>query len=133
MSFTFLCGLHFAASWLKVCNRTDPNQDDCFKGMFEGVFPLIAKGVPELAIEPFEPLHINKISVARNSGQVVTLNGSFDNLKIRGPSNTTVKRAHLDLEKKLLSFDLEIPKLRINASYNLKGQSQLHMHMQLES
>ena len=27
----------------------------------------------------------------------------------------------LDLEKKTLVFDLEIPKLRINATYNLKG------------
>lgn len=27
----------------------------------------------------------------------------------------------LDFEKKTLSFDLEIPKLRINATYNLKG------------
>lgn len=27
----------------------------------------------------------------------------------------------LDLEKKLLSFDLLIPKLRIDATYNLKG------------
>lgn len=27
----------------------------------------------------------------------------------------------LDLEKKLLSFDLVIPKLRIDATYNLKG------------
>lgn len=27
----------------------------------------------------------------------------------------------LDLEKKLLSFDLVIPKIRIDATYNLKG------------
>lgn len=27
----------------------------------------------------------------------------------------------LDLEKKILSFDLNIPKLRIDSSYNLKG------------
>ena len=90
--------------------------------MFEGIFPIIAHGIPDLSIEPFEPLGIRKISVSRNSGQVVQLNGSFNNLKVKGPSNATVAKAHLDMEKKLLNFDLEIPKLRINATYNLKGK-----------
>jgi hypothetical protein len=90
--------------------------------MFQGIFPHIARGIPDLEIEPFEPLGIPKISVSRNTGSVVQLNGSFNNLKIRGPSNATVARAHLNMEKKLLSFDLEIPKLRINATYNLKGK-----------
>lgn len=90
--------------------------------MFEGIFPHIAHGIPELAIEPFEPLGIRKISVSRNTGNVVQLNGSFNNLKIRGPSNATVTKAQLSLERMLLNFDLEIPKLRINATYNLKGK-----------
>lgn len=93
-----------------------------FSEMFEGIFPHIAHGIPELGIEPFEPLGIKKISVSRNTGQVVTLNGSFNNLKIRGPSNATVAKAQLSLERMLLNFDLEIPKLRINATYNLKGK-----------
>lgn len=89
--------------------------------MFQGIFPFIAPGIPEHGIASFEPLTINKISVSRNNGQVITLNGSFNNLNIRGPSNATVKRAKLDFEKETLDFDLEIPKLRINATYNLKG------------
>lgn len=90
--------------------------------MFTGIFPIIAHGIPELEIEPFEPLGINKISVSRSTGQVVQLNGSFNNLKIRGPSNATVTKAQLNMEKQLLNFELEIPKLRINATYNLKGK-----------
>lgn len=90
--------------------------------MFEGIFPIIAPGIPELDVEPFEPLGIKKISVSRNTGQVVRLNGSFNNLKIRGPANATIAKAQLNMEKKTLNFDLEIPKLRINATYNLKGK-----------
>lgn len=90
--------------------------------MLEGILPIIAPGIPDIGLEPFEPLGIPKISVSRNTGQVVQLNGSFNNLKIRGPSNATVTKAHLNLEKKQLNFDLEIPKLRINATYNLKGK-----------
>ncbi|CRK98544.1 CLUMA_CG011895, isoform A [Clunio marinus] len=111
----------FLATWLKACKRNDPNENNCFKEMFGGIFPHIANGIPDLGIEPFEPLGIRKISVSRNTGQVVQLNGSFNNLKIRGPSNATVAKAELNLEKKFLNFDLEIPKLRINATYNLKG------------
>lgn len=89
--------------------------------LFEGIFPVIAEGIKELEIEPFEPLGIKTIQMARNTGEIVQLNGSFDNLKVRGPSNATVSKAALNLEKKYLNFDLSIPKLRINATYNLSG------------
>uniref|UniRef100_A0A182PKI0 Uncharacterized protein n=1 Tax=Anopheles epiroticus TaxID=199890 RepID=A0A182PKI0_9DIPT len=106
--------------WLRVCKRANPNEDDCFKKMFEGTFPYIAKGIPEIGVQPFDPLRIESIQVSRGSGGL-TLSGGFKKLSIKGPSNTTVRRASLDFEKHALSFDLEIPKLRIDASYNLKG------------
>lgn len=89
--------------------------------MFQGLFPSLSKGIPDLEISPFDPLQIERINVARNNGEVVQLNGSFENLKIRGPSNATVSRASLNLEKGTLNFDLGIPRLRINATYNLRG------------
>lgn len=89
--------------------------------MFQGLFPSLSKGIPDLEIQPFEPLHIKRINVARNTGEVVQLNGSFENLKISGPSNATVSRASLNLKNGILNFDLGIPRLRINATYNLRG------------
>ncbi|KFB37439.1 AGAP001982-PA-like protein [Anopheles sinensis] len=106
--------------WLRVCRRANPNEDDCFRKMFEGTFPYIANGIPEIGVQPFDPLRIESIQVSRGSGGL-TLSGGFKKLSIKGPSNTTVRRAFLDFEKKALGFELEIPKLRIDASYNLKG------------
>ncbi|XP_053667281.1 uncharacterized protein LOC128716383 [Anopheles marshallii] len=106
--------------WLRVCKRANPNEDDCFKKMFEGTFPYIAKGIPEIGVQPFDPLRLESIQVSRGSGGL-TLSGGFKKLSIKGPSNTTVRRAFLDFDKHALSFELEIPKLRIDASYNLKG------------
>uniref|UniRef100_A0A182RPV7 Uncharacterized protein n=2 Tax=Anopheles funestus TaxID=62324 RepID=A0A182RPV7_ANOFN len=106
--------------WLRTCKRANPNEDDCFKKMFEGTFPYIAKGIPEIGVQPFDPLRIESIQVSRGSGGL-TLSGGFKKLSIKGPSNTTVRRAFLDFDKHALSFELEIPKLRIDASYNLKG------------
>ncbi|XP_055633724.1 uncharacterized protein LOC129774053 [Toxorhynchites rutilus septentrionalis] len=106
--------------WLRVCRRENPNEDDCFRKMFVGTFPYIAKGIPEIGVQPFDPLRIESVQVSRGSG-ALTLSGGFKKLNIKGPSNTTVRRASLDFKTNTLSFDLEIPKLKIDAVYNLKG------------
>jgi len=106
--------------WLQSCSRQDPNENNCFWRLFEGCFPALAAGVPDIGINSFEPLHIDQVSVSKGSGNLV-LSGGFYDLVIRGPSNATVQRAILDLNKKLLNFELAIPRLRIRAKYNLKG------------
>uniref|UniRef100_A0A1I8MVB9 Hemolymph juvenile hormone binding protein (JHBP) n=1 Tax=Musca domestica TaxID=7370 RepID=A0A1I8MVB9_MUSDO len=108
------------AAWLRTCPRHNPNEDKCFRKFFEGCFPALATGIPEIGVNGFEPLHIDQVSVQKGSGNLI-LAGGFQNLVIRGPSNATVKRAVLDLEKKILNFELEIPLLRIRAQYNLNG------------
>nr|XP_014094256.1 circadian clock-controlled protein daywake [Bactrocera oleae] len=107
-------------NWLHTCKRANPNEDKCFRRLFEGCFPAFAAGIPEIGIKSFEPLHIDQVSVSKGSGNLV-LSGGFQNLIVRGPSNATVRRANLDLDKKLLNFELDIPLLRIRAKYNLKG------------
>lgn len=82
-----------AASWLKVCSHENPNENSCFKEMFQGIFPYIAKGIPEVQIEPFEPLKLPKIVIERNAGDMIKLDGNFNDLYVRGPRNSTVKRA----------------------------------------
>ncbi|KAI8117181.1 hypothetical protein FF38_05361 [Lucilia cuprina] len=107
-------------NWLKICPRNNPNENKCFRKMFEGCFPALAAGIPEIGVRGFEPLHIDQVSVKKGSGNLI-LAGGFQNLIVSGPSNATVKRAVLDLEKKILNFELEIPILRIKAKYNLNG------------
>lgn len=82
---------------------------------------LLISGIPEIGVPHFEPLSIDRVSVSRGSGSL-NLQGGFTNLVVHGPSNTTVRRATLDMEKQRLEFDLDIPKLRVDAQYNLKGQ-----------
>lgn len=89
--------------------------------MFEEIFPYLSGGIDELGILPFEPLMVKRINISKNNGEVVQLNGSFDDLKIRGPSNATIMKAKLNLVNRFLNFDLKIPRLRINATYNLYG------------
>lgn len=80
------------ANWLQTCKRANPNEDKCFRRLFEGCFPAFAAGIPEIGIKSFEPLHIDQVSVSKGSGNLI-LSGGFQNLIIRGPSNATVRRA----------------------------------------
>lgn len=89
--------------------------------MFSSLILILSEGIPEVNVASFEPLKIPQIKVERNE-DVIALLGSFDNLQVRGASNASVSKAHLDLEKKILKFNLDIPRLKLNASYNLKGK-----------
>lgn len=89
--------------------------------MFNNMIPAISRGIPEFEIKPFEPMIIEKIDVHRSAGQVITLTGSFNDVQVRGPSNSSITKANLNLDKKIMNFNLDIPRLRINASYNLNG------------
>lgn len=91
-----------------------------FLEMFSSLIPILSKGIPEVEVSKFEPLRIPQIKVERNEA-VIALLGSFDNIQVQGASNSSVSKAHLDLEKKILKFNLDIPRLKLNASYNLKG------------
>lgn len=84
--------MKFAADWLETCQKDRPNEDECFRNMFQGMFPYLAEGIPELGIEHFEPLLINSVQVSKGSGSLV-LAGGFKNLAIKGPVNTTVTSA----------------------------------------
>lgn len=89
--------------------------------MFNNLIPAISKGIPELEIKPFEPMIIEKINVHRSAGQVITLTGNFNDIQVRGAVNSSITKANLNLDKRFMNFNLEIPRLRLNASYNLKG------------
>jgi hypothetical protein len=65
---------------------------------------------------------LNEIKVHRTAGQIITLEGGFDNVKVYGASNASVPQAYFNMQKKLLNFKLEIPKLRLSSSYKLKGK-----------
>lgn len=34
-----------SAEWLMTCSIDRPNEGDCFRRMFEGMFPYLAKGI----------------------------------------------------------------------------------------
>ncbi|XP_054270281.1 protein takeout-like [Macrosteles quadrilineatus] len=107
--------------WLKKpCRRKDPNLNQCLKDLFQGMFPYMAKGIPEVGIPRFEPLYIEKIFISKGHG-AVTLAGNFDKLHAHGPSNSTTRAVRLDVDKGRLDISLHIPVIRTESKYDLRG------------
>ncbi|CAG9771957.1 unnamed protein product [Ceutorhynchus assimilis] len=110
-------------SWLKVCKKTDPKINSCINDMFLQMFPDLAKGIPEINVEHFEPLSLESVSISKGMGPIV-LAGSLFDLLVAGPSNSTpVDSEFIQNGKKgNWNFGLDIPLLDIKSRYNLKGQ-----------
>uniref|UniRef100_A0AAU6SHN7 Protein takeout-like protein n=1 Tax=Maconellicoccus hirsutus TaxID=177089 RepID=A0AAU6SHN7_MACHI len=109
-----------APVWLKPCRRKDPKLNECIRDTFQNMFPWLAKGIPEIGTQPMEPLRIEKVAIAKGQGGV-TLQGSFNNLIVHGPSNTTALYTRMDIKRGKLDIGLFIPLIKVEAKYDLKG------------
>lgn len=49
---------------------------------------LMFLGIPEINVDPFEPLDLDEVSISKGSGPI-TLAGGLYNLTVHGPSNAT--------------------------------------------
>ncbi|XP_070493310.1 circadian clock-controlled protein daywake-like [Chironomus tepperi] len=107
--------------WIKPCDHQDPNKNNCFRDLLQSIVAKVIKGIPEVDIKPFDPLSLNEIKVHRTAGQIITLEGGFDNVKVYGLTNTSIPQAYFNMQKKLMNFKMEIPKIRLSSSYRLKG------------
>lgn len=87
----------------------------------QSIVSKVSKGIPEVKIPTFDPLSLNEIKVHRTSGQIIKLEGSFDEVKVYGLTNATVPQAYINHEKKILNFKMEVPKLRLSSTYRLNG------------
>ncbi|KAL3282201.1 hypothetical protein HHI36_005395 [Cryptolaemus montrouzieri] len=107
-------------SWLKVCRRSDPELNQCMSDLLLDMFPYLAAGVPELNIESFEPLHLDKVSISKGHGPIV-LTGSLFDMEVFGPSNSTPTYTDMNLTEHKWNFGVNLPMLDIKSRYNMKG------------
>ncbi|KAK6633522.1 hypothetical protein RUM44_004129 [Polyplax serrata] len=106
--------------WLKSCRRSDPNINECLKDGLQTMFPALARGIPEIDIQPFEPLFLKEIGISKGHG-AVSLTGAMHDLFVYGPSNATTTFVSINMEKKRWTFGIEVPYLKLESKYNIKG------------
>ncbi|KAI4465886.1 hypothetical protein MML48_3g00015609 [Holotrichia oblita] len=107
--------------WLPSCERDDPQLDECLRNVLANIFPQLAVGIPEINVEGFEPLYLDRMTLSKVAGPV-TLTGSFSNITVVGPSNSTPTYTRMNIRDRKMDLGIYFPHLDIVSKYDLKGK-----------
>ncbi|XP_016972296.1 uncharacterized protein LOC108039720 [Drosophila rhopaloa] len=103
---------------LPKCSTDEDQLGECVKEIFNTLTPRLKNGNPELKIEPYEPLILNRTSFQYSSG---TVNGriTMRNARIHGFSSNRAKEVSVKVngDKVKLRFVTQMPMLNIVGSY----------------
>ncbi|EEB18800.1 Circadian clock-controlled protein precursor, putative [Pediculus humanus corporis] len=94
--------------------------NECLRDGLQTMFPALSRGIPEINVEKFEPLFIKEVGVSKGHGAVL-LTGALHDLFVYGPSNATTTFVVMDLKNKTWQFGIEVPYLKLESQYNIKG------------
>ncbi|KAK9888499.1 hypothetical protein WA026_000749 [Henosepilachna vigintioctopunctata] len=108
-------------TFLKICRRTDPNLEECIKQAVHTLKPLLAHGIPEFDIPSCEPLYISEVVLDQGSG-AVSVNSSYRDIKVYGPSQFTLKQVKINLERNRIRLKVHIPSLYLVSKYTMEGR-----------
>ncbi|KAK9686881.1 hemolymph juvenile hormone binding protein (JHBP) [Popillia japonica] len=107
--------------WLLTCERDDPQLNECLRNVLAKIFPQLAVGIPEINVEGFEPLYLDRMTLSKAAGPV-TLTGSFSNITVVGPSNSTPTYTRINISDRKMDIGIYFPHLDIVSKYDLKGK-----------
>ncbi|XP_034247581.1 protein takeout-like [Thrips palmi] len=110
------------SSW-KVCKRSDPQFQECFKDAMTGaLMKLASEGEPSLGIFPVDPLHMTRLSIDQGTGPVA-IDLEFRELDLKGVKNIVIKEASYDHETYTMSANVDVSQpLLLDGEYTIKGR-----------
>ncbi|CAH2009024.1 unnamed protein product [Acanthoscelides obtectus] len=108
-------------SYFKVCRRSDPNLEKCFKNSANELKPLLVKGIPELSIPSCEPLLIPEVVIDQGTG-AVSLKSVYKDIKVYGPTQFMIKQVVVDFDKDRMKIKIFLPHLRVECKYLIDGR-----------
>nr|CAD7446979.1 unnamed protein product [Timema bartmani] len=109
------------APYLKICSRSDPKLNQCIMESVEILRPYLVTGIPELDIPSCEPLCVPQIVINQGKG-AVSVESTYNNIKLYGPTNFALKYVKLDLDNDRVRIKLSLPFLHMTADYSLDGR-----------
>lgn len=108
------------ASYIKICNQSDPNLGNCIRSSIVSLRPKLQDGIPELEIPSLEPLFIPEIVIDQIDG--VQIHATFKNLTVAGLSKFRLRSFKTDKNAEKLLCKLWFPQLLIKGFYEIRGQ-----------
>ncbi|KAK5638908.1 hypothetical protein RI129_013203 [Pyrocoelia pectoralis] len=108
---------------LKVCKRTHPNLNECFRDAVQDALPKIKDGISKLHFLPIEPFEIASMSIAAGHSAVQVVQ-NYNNLKLYELSKSVVNSAKLEHTEDgfKAEIDVTIPLVRAEANYHVDGK-----------
>ncbi|KAH1024373.1 hypothetical protein HUJ05_003864 [Dendroctonus ponderosae] len=109
---------HTLPSYIKPCNRTDPNIHKCVEENIEILKPHLKEGIPDLFIPSLDPLLIPPTCV-NEEDQVKVI---FTDIHIFHADKFQLDQFDLDLDLHKVNLSITFPHLRIKSTYNVNGK-----------
>lgn len=108
-------------SYIKVCNRNDPEINKCVLNSIEQLRGKLKSGIPELEVPAMEPLMLKHIRLLRGP-QAARLDINLTNIQIYGPSTFKIRDLKIDPENVFITFKIDFDKLDFRGKYKINAQ-----------
>jgi len=106
---------------VRICKKgPDEQVNGCFRRILADLKPRLAAGIPEIGLQPLDPFHIGKLHFSQGQGALV-IKATFTNITVRHLSEFRNAEFKINSKEKRLYFNLDIPRLRLDGTYNLAG------------
>jgi len=109
-----------SASFIQVCNQTDPHLGACIRKSIISLRPHLLDGIPELNVPSLDPLFVPEIKITQSGG--IQIAAAFKNISITGATKFRLRSVRADVESDKFRMKIWFPALLMKASYDLKGQ-----------
>lgn len=116
-------GTAFSASlppFIKKC-KVGADLDKCVITSANAAIARFAKGDEKYRIPSTDPIHVRELSVKENAGSVA-VNLKFNDVYITGLANSKLVNSRMDLDKKLIEWTFEVPKVVMDSQYKIDGR-----------
>ncbi|XP_048521149.1 protein takeout-like [Dendroctonus ponderosae] len=105
-------------SYIKVCNKNDPEISKCIINSVEQLRSRLKTGIAELNVPPIEPLLLDEIQLRSGPNQA-KINANITNAKVWGPSGFEIIDLKPNVKKNRFVFRVSIPSIYFEGDYDI--------------
>ncbi|GJQ83213.1 hypothetical protein Trydic_g18237 [Trypoxylus dichotomus] len=107
--------------YVSTCEIRRPDFVNCSTDAVQKLFDAIPSGIPEIGLDPLDPLKVPIIKILQGTGPV-NVNASLTDVTVLGFGNTHILHNNVDPETYDFYTELRLPRLRIDGNYKLFGR-----------
>ncbi|KAJ2947826.1 hypothetical protein O0L34_g9613 [Tuta absoluta] len=109
-------------NYLKVCDRTSPDVNDCLVEAIADGLPKMCDGIADLGVPPVDPYHQKELKVQYKNNQIAVIMIMRD-IYVSGLRQAEVKDVRLkaDEDSLFMEIDMTTPEVFVNGTYHGEG------------